>query len=78
MVFPIIQNSFVSGELSPSILGRTDKAQYKNGASTMRNFFGLRYTGGASSRAGFAYVGMCKQGAPLTVVVLPRIILHEI
>lgn len=29
----------------------------------MRNCF-VRYTGGASSRAGFAYVGMCKQGAP--------------
>lgn len=63
MTFPLIQNSFVSGELSPSILGRTDKAQYKNGASTMRNFF-VSYKGGAVSRAGFAYVGMCKQGAP--------------
>lgn len=63
MTFPIIQNSFVSGELAPSILGRTDKAQYKNGASTMRNMF-VSYKGGAISRAGFAYVGMCKQGAP--------------
>lgn len=63
MTYPLIQTSFVSGELSPSIFGRTDKAQYKNGASTMRNCF-VRYTGGASTRAGFAYVGMCKQGAP--------------
>lgn len=63
MTFPLIQNSFVSGELSPSLLGRTDKVQYKNGASTMRNFF-VSYKGGAVSRAGFAYVGMCKQGAP--------------
>lgn len=63
MTFPIIQTSFISGELSPSIFGRTDKAQYKNGASTMRNFF-VSYRGGAMSRAGFAYVGMCKQGAP--------------
>lgn len=62
-MIPIIQNSFVSGELSPSFLGRTDKPQYRNGASTMRNYF-VRYTGGASSRAGFAYCGMCKQGAP--------------
>lgn len=29
----------------------------------MRNFF-VNFRGGASSRAGFAYVGMCKQNAP--------------
>jgi len=63
LTFPTIQTSFVSGELSPSFLGRVDKPQYRNGASTMRNCF-VRYTGGASSRAGFAYVGTCKQGAP--------------
>jgi len=62
-MFPTIQTSLVSGELSPSVLGRVDKPQYKNGASTMRNCF-VRYTGGSSSRAGLAYVGMCKQGAP--------------
>ncbi len=62
-MIPIIQNSFVAGELSPSFLGRTDKPQYRNGASTMRNCF-VRYQGGASSRAGFAYCGMCKQAAP--------------
>ncbi len=62
-MIPIIQNSFISGELSPSFLGRTDKPQYRNGASTMRNAF-VRYQGGAYSRAGNAYVGMCKQGAP--------------
>lgn len=62
-MIPTIQNAFVSGELSPSFLGRTDKPQYRNGASTMRNAF-VRYTGGASSRAGLAYCGMCKQGAP--------------
>lgn len=62
-MIPVIQNSFVSGELSPSFLGRTDKPQYRNGASTMRNMF-VRYQGGAYSRAGFSYCGMCKQGAP--------------
>jgi hypothetical protein len=63
MTFPTIQTSLISGELSPALFGRVDKPQYKNGASTMRNCF-VRYTGGASSRAGFAYIGMCKQGAP--------------
>lgn len=62
-MIPVIQNSFISGELSPAVLGRTDKPQYRNGASTMRNAF-VRYTGGAYSRAGGAYCGMCKQGAP--------------
>jgi len=62
-MIPIIQNSFVAGELSPSFLGHTDKPQFRNGASTVRNCF-VRYTGGVSSRAGFAYCGMCKQGAP--------------
>ena len=62
-MIPVIQNSFVSGELSPSFLGRTDKPQYRNGASTMRNAF-VRYQGGAYSRAGLQYCGMCKQAAP--------------
>lgn len=55
-----IQNSFVGGEISPSLFGRTDLAKWHNGASTMRNFF-VNYRGGAASRAGLAYVGMCKQ-----------------
>lgn len=63
MTSATLQNSFVSGELSPSMFGRTDKAQYRNGASTMRNFY-VNYRGGAMSRGGLAYVGMCKQGAP--------------
>lgn len=58
-----IQQSFAAGELSPSLYGRTDLAKWHIGASTMRNFF-VNFRGGASSRAGTAYVGMCKQGAP--------------
>ena len=55
-----IQNSFISGELAPAIYGRTDLAKDHSGAATMRNFF-VGYRGGAYSRAGLAYVGMCKQ-----------------
>ena len=55
-----IQNSFISGEISPAIYGRTDLAKYHSGAATMRNMF-VGYRGGAYSRAGLAYVGMCKQ-----------------
>lgn len=58
-----IQNGFAAGEVSPSLWGRTDLAKYKLGASTARNMF-INYRGGLSSRAGKAYVGMCKQGAP--------------
>lgn len=58
-----IQSAFTAGEVSPSLYGRVDLQQYGKGCSTMRNFF-VNYRGGASSRAGFAFVGMCKQGAP--------------
>ncbi len=60
MSFYIIQNGFVKGEITPQLLGRTDLAQYHQGAFTMRNCF-VDYRGGASSRAGTLYVGMCKQ-----------------
>lgn len=60
-----MQTAFVSGELSPAMFGRVDHAKYKFGASTMRNGF-VNFQGGYASRAGTAYVGMCKQGAPNT------------
>lgn len=58
-----ITNSFNTGELSPKLFGRTDLLKWRNSATTLRNFF-VDYRGGAASRAGTAYVGMCKQGAP--------------
>ena len=60
MSFQVIQNSFIAGELSPSVFGRTDLAKDHIGATTFRNAF-VGYRGGAYSRAGLAYVGMCKQ-----------------
>ena len=60
MAFTDIKNSFVAGELSPAVYGRTDLAKYKLGATTYRNFF-VGYRGGAYSRAGLAYCDMCKQ-----------------
>lgn len=60
MTYATIQNSFVAGEISPSLFGRTDLGKWHNGASTMRNFF-ANYRGGASSRAGGKYVGTCLQ-----------------
>lgn len=60
MAVPSIQTAFIAGEVSPSLWGRTDLARFHIGASTMRNFF-VDYRGGASSRAGLAFVGQCKQ-----------------
>ncbi len=58
-----MQHGFSSGEMSPRLFGRTDLAKYSLGCSTLRNHY-VDYRGGASSRAGLAYVGMCKQAAP--------------
>lgn len=65
MPLATIKNSFSAGEISPSIFGRTDLNKYHLGAFTMRNFF-VNYRGGSSSRAGFAYVGNCKQAASVS------------
>lgn len=63
MTFTTIQSGFGAGEISPSLFGRNDLAKWHQGAFTMRNAF-VNYRGGAASRPGTAYVGMCKQGAP--------------
>lgn len=60
MTVAVIQPSFASGELSPSLFGRVDLAKWHVGAATMRNFF-VNYRGGASSRAGTRFVGASKQ-----------------
>lgn len=63
MTYSSVQRGFSAGEISPRLWGRTDLAKYAVGCSTLRNAY-VDYRGGASSRAGFKYVGMCKQGAP--------------
>lgn len=59
-----IQNALNAGELAPGLFGRTDVDKYARGCSTARNFF-AGFKGGMSSRAGLAYVGMCKQQYPV-------------
>lgn len=71
MTYNSIQNGFAAGEISPSLFGRTDLAKYHQGASTVRNFF-VNYRGGASSRAGYRYVGACKQQATASDTTPPR------
>lgn len=46
-----IQNSFVSGEISPTLHGRHDLKAYFNGAEELTNFI-VRKTGGLQKRAG--------------------------
>jgi len=51
-----IQTSFVSGELSPGLIGHTDLAKYHSGAFLMQNWF-VDVKGGASTRPGTQYIG---------------------
>lgn len=51
----VIQTSFSSGELSPTLYARVDFAKYKSGAARMRNFF-VDYRSGASTRMGTKFV----------------------
>jgi hypothetical protein len=60
MAVPVIKNAFTTGEIAPSMYGRTDLERYASAASTMRNMF-VSYRGGAYSRAGTAFVGYSKQ-----------------
>lgn len=71
-MYTSIQTSLNAGELSPSLFGRVDLKKYKEGCSTLRNFF-VSYRGGVSSRAGLAYVLKCKQAASATSLP-PRLI----
>lgn len=70
MALSIEKPSFAAGELAPALWGRTDLNKFHIGASVMRNMF-VNYRGPASSRAGTAFVGGCKQ---LGTRVPPRLI----
>jgi hypothetical protein len=71
MVTPFIKNSFVSGEISPELWGRTDLQKFASGASTLRNMY-VNYRGGANSRAGTAFCGYSKQtGQPFPPRLIP-------
>lgn len=52
----IIQNSFLGGELSPRLIGRTDLQEYTNSVAEMKNFYTLVH-GGARRRPGTEYIG---------------------
>jgi len=52
----IIQRSFTSGEIAPSLQSRADITKYSNGLNLCENFF-IRAQGGIYSRPGFRFIG---------------------
>lgn len=56
----IIQSSFASGELSPTLFARVDLTKYHTGVAMMRNFF-VDYRSGASTRPGSKFCNQARQ-----------------
>lgn len=55
-IVPLVLPSFVAEEISPALHGRVDLAKYQVGLATCLNWF-IHPFGGASTRAGTAWVG---------------------
>src|SRR5512133_3637885 len=51
----IVQSSFTSGEIAPSLYGRVDFARYYTGLKTCRNFI-VRQFGGVTNRPGSRFI----------------------
>jgi len=51
-----MQNSFISGQISPKLAARTDVNEYKTGLKELTNM-NIYRSGGASRRNGFARAG---------------------
>lgn len=60
MAVPFDSYAFTLGEVAPGLFGRQDLAREKVGLSTCRNAW-PKFSGGAYSRAGTAFVGFSKQ-----------------
>jgi hypothetical protein len=61
------QTSFVSGELSPRLLGRIDLEKYGSGCSELTNFVVLPQ-GGIQNRSGFRYIAETKSSGVARLV----------
>jgi len=62
-----LQDSFVGGEFSPEIFGRTDIAQYENACATLENFL-IKPSGSALSAPGTEFISACKTGGTTSLV----------
>lgn len=61
MSIELIKYAFVAGEVSPSLLGRTDLTKYDFGMALARNWF-VDYRGGLSTRAGSEFLDAIPDG----------------
>lgn len=55
----VLQPTFNSGEISPSVSNRVDLDKYKSSLKTCRNFI-VHAQGGASNRCGMEFISTCK------------------
>jgi hypothetical protein len=53
----LITNSLASGEIAPSLYGRTDLAKFHQSAALMLNWM-VNYRGGADTRPGTQFIGV--------------------
>lgn len=67
----IVQRSFSTGEITPSLYARVDIARYATSLRTCRNFQVMKY-GGAQNRAGTGFIGEVKDSSK-TVRLIPFI-----
>lgn len=58
----VLQHSFIGGEISPAMLGRTDNPVYRNGAQRVRNFI-VTPQGTLLTRPGFQFVSEAKDSS---------------
>jgi hypothetical protein len=72
----IIQTSFVGGEFSASLFGRTDIAQYANACSIVENFL-VRPYGPLISTPGTEFISQCKTGGSTGIVRLINFIFSK-
>lgn len=68
MKVDIIQNSFAAGEIGPSVLGRSDIAQWDNACQTVQNFLPRLY-GSAISMPGTRYVATVSDSSLVTRII---------
>lgn len=63
----IIQPSFASGELAPSLYARVDLARYQTGLKLCRNFLVMPY-GGIKNRPGTVFIAPTRNNAPARLI----------
>jgi hypothetical protein len=64
-----IQNSWVGGELGPSLFGRSDIAQYANAAETIENWI-IQPSGSLITCPGTEFISECKTGGSTSIARL--------